>query len=184
MLSFAFVIVFIVYGNACGNVKQEESTIVGIYADHVNIENGEKKSDLKDSTCFTYGSNKGKCYNRGSKVPVSLTFYNDQYVGKVVYMSVYLECYDCKKITQGYYPLQTTETVKKEKSYGINILVPNEAEYSDKYYLRIETSTSTLGANSCSGSSAGDYFTVREEQCSGTILNMIFVLSLSLLLMI
>ena len=138
--------------------------------------------NLKSSSCFTYNSNKGKCYNRGDKIPLTIQFYQDEYVGKTVVMVVTLKCYNCNKKNQGSYSLQTPEPVQKGEKYGINLIVPNEAEFSDKYYLRIETSDS--GLNVCSGESVGDYFTVSEEKCSGTILNMIMILSVLLLIVI
>ena len=180
MKSIIIFIVFIELINADENVEIEENTIIGLYENVSNIKNNIP--NLKGSGCFSYNSNKGKCYNRGGKIPLTIEFYQDEYVGKTVVMIVTLKCYNCNKKNQGTYSLQTTEPVQKGKKYGINLLVPNEAEFSDQYYLRIETSDS--GLNVCSGESVGDYFTVSEEKCSGSILNMILVLSVLLLIMI
>ena len=68
--------------NADENIEIEENTIIGMKENVLNKNNNDQ--NLKSSSCFTYNSNKGKCYNRGDKIPLTIQFYKDEYVGKVL----------------------------------------------------------------------------------------------------
>ena len=118
-------------------------------------------------TCFRYSTNEGKTFHRKDAIPIYVTIERSTYVGKIAKIYIELKCSDCSKEVQQIYSVQTTNPVVSGNKINIPIIVPETAEFSDKYYYYIKVSADELSTY-CFAESLGYYFSVKDSSIECT----------------